>query len=77
MLEIDCTVECKVKVTDEIKREILQDAYSPETIIKFDYRTMEVNKTIESETESFVVRETIKNSNDDIQIKDIVSVCHL
>ena len=36
---------------------------------------MEVNKTIESETESFVVRETIKNSNDDIQIKDIVSVC--
>ena len=30
-------------------------------IIKFDYRTMEVNKTIESETESFVVRETIKN----------------
>ena len=75
LLEIDCTVECKVKVTDEITREILQDAYSPETIIKFDYRTMEVNKTIESETESFVVRETIKNSNDDIQIKDIVSVC--
>ena len=75
LLEIDCTVECKVKVTDEITREILQDAYSPEKIIKFDYRTMEVNKTIESETESFVVRETIKNSNDDIQIKDIVSVC--
>ena len=75
LLEIDCTVECKVKVTDEITREILQDAYSPEKIIKFDYRTMEVNKTIESETESFVVRETIKNSNDDIQIKDIVNAC--
>ena len=75
LLEIDCTVECKVKVTDEITREILQDAYSPEKIIKFDYRTMEVNKTVNSETESFVIRETIRNSNDDIQIKDIVSVC--
>ncbi len=75
LLEIDCTVGCKVKVTDEITREVLQDAYSPEKIIKFDYRTMEVNKTIDSGTESFVVRESIKNSNDDIQIKDIVSVC--
>ena len=28
-----------------------------------------------SDTESFVVRETIKNDNEDIQIKDIVSVC--
>lgn len=75
LLEIDCTVSCKVKVTDEITREILQDAYSPEKIIKFDYRTMEVNKTIDCTTETFVVRDNIKNSNDDIQIKDIVSVC--
>ena len=75
LLEIDCTVSCKVKVTDEITREILQDAYSPEKIIKFDYKTMEVNKTIDCSTETFVVRDNIKNSNDDIQIKDIVSVC--
>ena len=69
LLEIDCTVSCKVKVTDEITREILQDAYSPEKIIKFDYRTMEVNKTIDCSTETFVVRDNIKNSNDDIQKK--------
>ena len=75
ILEIDCTVGCKVKVTDEITREVLQDAYSPEKIIKFDHRAIEVNKTLNSETETFVVRESIKNSNDDIQIKDIVSVC--
>jgi hypothetical protein len=74
LLEIDCTVSCKVKVTDEITREILQDAYSPEKIIKFDYKTMEVNKTIDCSTETFVVRDNIKNSNDDIQIKDVVSV---
>lgn len=75
LLEIDCTVGCKVKVTDEITREILQDAYSPEKVIKFDYRTMGVNKTVYCETETFVVRDSIKNSNDDIQIKNIVSVC--
>ncbi|HSQ88502.1 DUF3794 and LysM peptidoglycan-binding domain-containing protein [Romboutsia sp.] len=75
ILEIDCTVGCKVKVTDEITREVLQDAYSPQKIIKFDHRSIEVNKTLNSGTETFIVRESIKNANDDIQIKDIVSVC--
>ena len=42
LLEIDCTVRSKVKVTDEITREVLQDAYSPEKIIKFENRTIEV-----------------------------------
>lgn len=75
ILEIDCTVGCKVKVTDETTREVLQDAYSPQKIIKFDHRSIEVNKTLNSGTETFIVRESIKNANDDIQIKDIVSVC--
>ena len=35
---------------------------------------MEVNKTVNTETDSFVIRETIRNSNDDTN-KDIVSVC--
>lgn len=75
MLDVDCTVSCKVKVTDEITREVLQDAYSPQKMIKFDHRVIEVNKTLSSGTETFVVREGIRNENDDIQIKDIVSVC--
>lgn len=74
MIEVDCTIGCKVKVTDEVTREILQDAYSPEKLIKFDHRAIEINKTLTSETETFIVREGIKNENDDIQIKDIVSV---
>ncbi|MGL4914603.1 MAG: DUF3794 and LysM peptidoglycan-binding domain-containing protein [Romboutsia sp.] len=75
ILEIDCTVGCKVKVSDEITREVLQDAYSPQKIIKFDHRAIEVNKTLSSGSETFIVRENIKNTNDDIQIKDVVSVC--
>ena len=34
LLEVDCTVVCKVKVTDEVTREVLQDAYSPQKIIR-------------------------------------------
>lgn len=30
LLEIDCMACCKVKVTDEVTREVLQDAYSPQ-----------------------------------------------
>ena len=75
ILEVDCTISSKVKVTDEVTREVLQDAYSPQKIIKFDHRLIELNKVLVSDTESFVVRETIKNDNEDIQIKDIVSVC--
>ena len=29
-LEIDCTVELKLKLSEEVTREVLQDAYSPE-----------------------------------------------
>lgn len=75
LLEIDCTVGCKVKVTDEITREVLQDAYSPQKILKFDHRTIQVNKSLSNGSETFVVRESFRNENDDIQIKDIVSVC--
>ncbi|MGL5693262.1 MAG: DUF3794 and LysM peptidoglycan-binding domain-containing protein [Peptostreptococcaceae bacterium] len=75
LLEVDCTVCSKVKVTDEVVREVLQDAYSPQKILKFDNRLIELNKVLVSESESFVVRETLKNENEDIQIKDIVSVC--
>ena len=35
---------------------------------------MELNKTLNSNTESFTIRETINNTNEDIQIKDVVSV---
>lgn len=75
MLDVDCTVCCKVKVTDEITREVLQDAYSPQKILKFEHRAIQMNKSLSNEVETFVVRENIRNDNDDIQIKDIVSVC--
>ena len=75
ILDIDSTISCKVKVTDEITREVLQDAYSPHTKIKFDNKAIELNKTISCDTETFVVRDSIRNDNDDIQIKEIVSVC--
>lgn len=75
MLEIECTVCCKVKVTDEVTREVLQDAYSPQKMVKFDHRLINLNKALCTMTENFTVRETLNNDYDDIEIKDIVSVC--
>lgn len=75
MLEIECTVCCKVKVTDEVTREVLQDAYSPQKIVKFDHRLISLNKSLYSASENFTVRETLSTGDDNIQVKDIVSVC--
>ena len=75
MLEIECTVCCKVKVTDEVTREVLQDAYSPQKIVKFDHRLISLNKAICSMDDNFTVRETLNPEDESIQIKDIVSVC--
>ncbi|WP_304341080.1 DUF3794 and LysM peptidoglycan-binding domain-containing protein [Metaclostridioides mangenotii] len=75
VLEIDCTALCNVKVTDEVTREVLQDAYSPHTMIKFDQRPIKLNKVLSNFEDTFTVRETLRNDNDDIQIKDLVSVC--
>ncbi len=72
-LEIDCVVNCKVKIIDEVTREFLQDAYSPHKIIKFDHKSVQVNKLLTSDTETFPIRETIKNTNDSVQIKDVIS----
>ena len=73
ILDIDCTISSKVKVTDEVTREVLQDAYSPQKVLKFDHRLIELNKVLASDTESFVVRDTIKNDNEDIQIDAIAA----
>lgn len=75
MLEVECTVCCKVKVTDEVTREVLQDAYSPQKIVKFDHRLINLNKTLCSMIDNFTVRETLYSPDDSIQIKDIVSIC--
>lgn len=75
ILDIDCTIGSKVKVSDETTREVLQDAYSPQKILKFDHRAIDVNKVLHSGLENFIVKETIKNDKDDIQIKDVVSIC--
>lgn len=74
-LEVECTVCCKVKVIDEISREFLQDAYSPKKKLKLEYKCIEVNDLLSADTETFSIRETIKNSNVGVEIKDIVSVC--
>ncbi len=74
MLEIECTVCCKVKVTDEVTREVLQDAYSPQKIVKFDNRLISLNKEVGMTSEMFTVRETLNVNDEDIQVKDIVSV---
>lgn len=75
MLELECTVCCKVKVTDEVTREVLQDAYSPQKIVKFDHRLINLNKGLCSMSENFTVRETLSIEDDSIQVKDIVNVC--
>ena len=75
MLEIECTVCCKVKVTDEVTREVLQDAYSPQKIVKFEHRLINLNKVLYSTSEIFTVRETLSTGDDSIQIKELVSVC--
>ena len=46
ILDIACTVNSKVKVTDEVSREVLLDAYSPQKIIKFDHKLIELNKIL-------------------------------
>ena len=75
MLEIECTVCCKVKVTDEVTREVLQDAYSPQKIVKFEHRLINLNKALCSTSEVFTVRETLSTGDDNLQVKDLVSVC--
>ncbi|MFI3210827.1 MAG: DUF3794 domain-containing protein [Peptostreptococcaceae bacterium] len=74
-LEIDCVVCCKAKVVDETTREVLQDAYSPNKKLKFEHKNLEINNLLSSEEEVFSIRETLKNNNSAIQMKDIVSVC--
>ncbi|CEO31886.1 DUF3794 and LysM peptidoglycan-binding domain-containing protein [Paraclostridium sordellii] len=73
-LEVDCTARAKVKVSEDVTREVLQDAYSPDRNLKFESRNVELNKVINSGSEFFNIRDTIKNNSDDIQIKEIVSV---
>lgn len=75
LLEIECTVFSKVKVSEEVTREVLQDAYSPQRIIKFDHRFINLNKTLIASSDSFLVRESLTYNNEDIQIKDIVNIC--
>ena len=75
LLEVECTVFSKVKVSEEVTREVLQDAYSPQKIIKFEHRLIHLNKTLFTSNETFLVRESINYDNEDIQIKDIVNVC--
>ena len=75
LLEVECIVFSKVKVSEEVTREVLQDAYSPQKIIKFEHRLIHLNKTLFTSTDTFLVRESINYDNEDIQIKDIVNVC--
>ena len=75
LLEVECTVFSKVKVSEEVTREVLQDAYSPQKIIKFEHRLIHLNKTLFTSNDTFLVRESINYDNEDIQIKDIVNVC--
>lgn len=74
LLEIECTVFSKVKVCDEVMREVLQDAYSPQKFIKFEYRMINLNKTLLRTEDNFLVRDSLNYDNETIQIKDIVSV---
>ncbi|MDR0879573.1 MAG: DUF3794 domain-containing protein [Clostridioides sp.] len=75
VLEIDCTASCKCKVTDEVTREVLQDAYSPQTVLKFDQKPIKLNKRLCNDEESFTIRDSISSDKTDgIQINDIVSV---
>lgn len=73
-LEVDCTARAKVKVSEDVTREVLQDAYSPDRTLKFESRNVELNKVVSSGSEFFNIRDTIKNTTDDIQIKEVVSV---
>ena len=74
-VEVECTVFSKVKVCEEVTREVLQDAYSPQKIIKFEHRLINLNKTLMANSDTFLVRENITYDNEDIQIKDIVNAC--
>ena len=75
LLEVECTVFSKVKVSEEVTREVLQDAYSPQKIIKFEHMFINLNKTLMSSSDNFLVRESLAYDNEDIQIKDIVNIC--
>ena len=73
-LEVDCTARAKVKVSEDVTREVLQDAYSPDRTLKFESRNVDLNKVVSSGSEFFNIRDTIKNTTDDIQIKEVVNV---
>ena len=54
---------------EEVTREVLQDAYSPQKIIKFEHRLINLNKTLMANSDTFLVRENITYDNEDIQKK--------
>ncbi len=74
VLEIDATIKSKVRVSENIIREILQDAYCPYRNLKLEDKYLHLNKTLSHGVEDFSIKETIQNDREDIQIKEILNV---
>ncbi|SHK48915.1 DUF3794 and LysM peptidoglycan-binding domain-containing protein [Tepidibacter formicigenes] len=74
LLEVDSTVKSRVKVSENITREILEDAYCPYKGLKLDDKCLNLNKLVDFRVEDFVVSESIQNDREDIEIKEILNI---
>ncbi|SHH32635.1 DUF3794 and LysM peptidoglycan-binding domain-containing protein [Tepidibacter thalassicus] len=73
-LEIDATIKSKVKVSESISREVLQDAYCPYRGLKLDEKYLTLNKLMDFGVEDFIINENVQNDREDIEIKEILNV---
>ncbi|WP_099191705.1 DUF3794 and LysM peptidoglycan-binding domain-containing protein [Tepidibacter mesophilus] len=74
LVEIDATVSTKVKVSENIVKETLQDAYCPYKDLKLEDKSFDLNKIVDFGEDDFIINEVIQNDRDDIEIKEILNV---
>ncbi|KXZ38886.1 LysM domain-containing protein [Alkalithermobacter thermoalcaliphilus JW-YL-7 = DSM 7308] len=74
LLEIESTIRSKCKVSENVTKEILKDAYCPYRKLKLEGKDVTLSKVVSSGKEEFLIKETIQNDRDDIQIKEILNV---
>lgn len=74
LLEVEAIVKSKVKVSENVSREVLQDAYCPYRGLKLDEKNIMLNKVLSFGTDDIVIKESIQKDREDIEIKDLLSV---
>lgn len=74
LLELDATISTKVKISENIVKETLQDAYCPYKDLKLEGKSFSLNKIVDFGEDDFIINESIQNDRDDIEIKKVLNI---